>query len=120
MKNEAAQAIQDILSVISAVEVKRPLTGGKDTLIKAVETLDLYLTGKSTERKNLHGMRRDAESAESCAEYGAEWIVYLSDGGYSRLVISPNSEPNKMWLSGGPHASWEQTLSKWREVYKTY
>ncbi len=120
MKKEAERAVQSILEVITAVEVGRPLSDGKTILIAAVNTLDLYLTGKNGERQNHYGVRRDAESAESCAESGEQWMVYLSDSGYTRMVICPGNEPNKMWITGGPHAGWEDTLSKWREVYKTY
>ena len=119
MKQDAEQAVRDILAVVTAAENGRPKSDGKNILVKAVNTLDLYLTGKNTERQNMYGLVRDAEAAEACAE-GSEWMVYLSDGGYSRLVICPGEEPNKMWVTGGPHASWEDVLSKWREIYRTY
>jgi hypothetical protein len=59
-------------------------------LLGAVYTLDCYLTGKTSGRCS-----QDLECARKL--WGLEdWTVYLSDGGYSRIVLS--FDPPWLWI----------------------
>jgi hypothetical protein len=68
-------------------------------LVKAVKVLDLYLTGKTEGRRELDDLRYALQAIQE----GETWVVYLSDGGYSRLVIEPMHSPNGtlIWLNRG-------------------
>ena len=117
--DKAKEAVQDILKVCAALEIHRPPANAASVLVSAVNTLDLYLTGKD-KRNAATGMMDRESAAALVGDCSFDWIVYLSDGGYSRLVISPYQEPNKMWLTGGPHASWEKVVSKWAKIYSKH
>ena len=58
-----------------------------DPLVKAVRDVDIAFTGK-------HMLRgpSDAQAIREVLEVGRHWEVYLSDGGYSRLVLHGPSE----------------------------
>ena len=119
MENKAKEAVQDILKICTALELQRPSAGAANVLVSAVNTIDLYLTGK--DKRNAATEMMDTEAATALVEHSSfDWIVYLSNGGYSRLVISPYQEPNKMWLTGGPHEGYEDVLSKWREIHSEH
>lgn len=117
--DKAKEAVQDILKICTALETQRPPANAASILISAVNTIDLYLTGK--DKRNAATELMDKEHAAALIEHNSfDWIVYLSNGGYSRLVISPYQEPNKMWLTGGPHDGYEEVLSKWREIHSEH
>ena len=117
MKDEAKTAIHDIEKVIADVLVDRPKKSNAQILLNAIRSLDLYMTGK-TDARNLID---DSRNAAKLVESGEEWLVYLSDGGYTRIMIAPWNEPNHMWLTGSNgHYDWEALQSKWKAVYKTY
>jgi hypothetical protein len=52
---------------------------------QALKNLDLYLTGKIENRNP----GRDLKNLDALANQLDTYIVYLSDGGYSRLVLRP-------------------------------
>jgi len=63
-----------------------------ERLLSAVREADLYLTGKTGNRGH------DLERAVSLLE-GETWEIYLSDGGYSRLVIQiVDPDAPSLWL----------------------
>jgi hypothetical protein len=62
-------------------------------LLEAICALDLYLTDRTDCRRD----SRDLEDAHETIQSGETWVVYLSDGGYSRLVIRPDSQV-PIWL----------------------
>ena len=120
MKDEPTkptQAIHTILGVCGSVVVGRPQKDGTQALIDAVRTLDIYMTGKTTARNLID----DSKAAQQLAEYGEGWLVYLSDGGYTRVMIDPVAEPNQMWVTGSSgHYDWDSIKAKWDAIYKTY
>ena len=117
--DKAKEAVQNILKVCTALELQRPPANAESVLVSAVNTIDLYLTGK--DKRDAATEIMDKEAAAALIEHNSfDWIVYLSNGGYSRLVISPYQEPNKMWLTGGPHAGYEEILSKWQKIHSEH
>lgn len=56
-------------------------------MAKSLRALDFYLTGKSDGRRELEDVRRLAELALDLKIYH----VHLSDGGYSRISLSPEA-----------------------------
>tara|TARA_B100001989_G_scaffold247502_1_gene219776 strand:- start:465 stop:821 length:357 start_codon:yes stop_codon:yes gene_type:complete len=116
-QDDARIAINQIEQVIADLLVSRPKKDNAQSVLNAVRTIDLYMTGKSTARNLIDDSRKAAELAES----GAEWTVYLSDGGYTRIVIAPWSEPNRMWLAGNSgHYDWDAVKAKWDAIYTSY
>ena len=87
------------------------LQGLAEQLVAAVQEADLYLTGKASNRI----LERDREWA---ARYlmGEVWEIYLSDGGYSRLMVQvADPERPAVWLDRGLSlpgvvARWEAAL----------
>ena len=76
-----------------------------DQLCEALRDVDLYLTGKDDNRRH---DRKDAEALLG----GEPWLVYLSDGGYSRLVIQivdPDQPP--VWIDRG--LSTASVIARW-------
>ena len=117
VKDEAKKALAEIERVIGDVLVKRPKKDNAQALLNAVRTVDLYMTGKSSARNLIDDSRKAAELAEE----GAEWLVYLSDGGYTRIMIAPWNEPNRMWITGSNgHYDWDEIKTKWDAIYKSY
>jgi hypothetical protein len=79
--------------------------GLADQLCKALRDVDLYLTGKDDNRRH---DRKDAEALLS----GEPWLIYLSDGGYSRLVVQvvdPDQPP--VWIDRG--LSTASAIARW-------
>ena len=117
--NDARAAVRRIAKVCSAVVNRRPTSNGTLTLVEAVKTLDLYLTGKDAQRTSHYGMLRDLDAAGDTAKYGKPMLVYLSDAG-SRLLITPRDEPNPIGLVDGDHEGHAAVKEKWERVLKTY
>jgi hypothetical protein len=86
----------------------RPVLAIIDALRQEFEKMDRYLTG-SNELTNpaRYPMARETEDFVN----GGSWIIYLSDGGYSRLVV--NWERNWYRLDGPPSAS---VLDRWNQL----
>jgi len=78
-------------------------------LLEDVRTIDQYLTGKSSSRNH------DEAAATECLD-GGLWMVYLSDGGYTRLVIDPPSEDQTVRLTGGPSSTWDDCLERFQAI----
>lgn len=67
-----------------------------EQLVTAVRVLDEYLTDKVDSRN----VQRDLSDAKKYFFQGDIWVVYLSDGGYSRLILDLFG--NKLvWLNRG-------------------
>ena len=116
-EEQAKKAIEDIHKVIASVLVSRPKKDGYLIVIDAIRTIDEYLTGKTSARQ----LDYDSKYAKELAEYGADWLVYLSDSGYTRIMIDPVAEPNKMWITGNiGHYDWKSIKDKWDRIYTTY
>ncbi|MBL96763.1 MAG: hypothetical protein CMF52_03020 [Legionellales bacterium] len=116
-QDDAQKAIREIERAIADVLVDRPKKDNAQSVLNAIRTIDLYMTGKSTARNLIDDSRKAAELAEG----GAEWMVYLSDGGYTRIVIAPWSEPNRMWITGSNgHYDWDAVKAKWDAIYTSY
>lgn len=117
MKEEAQKAIHTIIGVCSSVAVGRPQKDGAQALIDAVRSIDIYMTGKSNNRNLVD----DSRAAQKLSQEGEGWLVYLSDSGYTRIMIDPVAEPNQMWVTGSNgHYDWETVKTKWDAIYKTY
>jgi hypothetical protein len=68
-------------------------SGLADALVAAVSRVDQYLTGKTLCRT-----ASDLGDAEGLLE-GDTWEVYLSDGGYSRLILQiADPEQPPIWI----------------------
>lgn len=116
IEEQAKKAIDDIHKVIASALVLRPQRDGYQIVLNAIRTIDEYITGKTTNR-NLIDDSRDAKELSE----GGSWLVYLSDGGYTRIMIDPVAEPNKMWLTGNiGHYDWKTVKDKWDSIYTTY
>lgn len=108
-RQAASEAFQRIVKGCVALRLNRPAMRLSE-LLEDVKTIDLYLTGKANNRNY------DVADAEDCL-LGGEWMVYLSDGGYTRLVIDPVHEEQTMRLTGGSGSStWEGCLGRYREI----
>jgi len=76
-------------------------------LVSMVRDLDLYLTGKSNNRDPA----RDLDRSERFVT-GEIWEIYLSDGGYSRVVLQiADSEKPPIWLERG--LSLPRVVERW-------
>ena len=116
-RDSARIAINQIERAIADVLVNRPKKDNAQAVLNAVRTIDLYMTGKSSARNLIDDSRKAAELAES----GTEWLVYLSDGGYTRIMISPTNEPNRMWITGSNgHYDWDAVKAKWNAIHTSY
>lgn len=114
---DTAKAIHTILGVCNSVVVGRPQKDGALALIDAVRIIDIYMTGKTSARNLVN----DTREAQELAEFGEGWLVYLSDGGYTRIMIDPVAEPNQMWVTGSNgHYDWDTIKAKWDAIYKAY
>jgi len=91
---QARKALQAILAICDGLERDAPPKGAEGLLKESVRDLDEYLTG-STRSRNY-----DDTPAKETIEYGSRWEVYLSDGGYTRMVIDP-CEEQRVWLTYG-------------------
>lgn len=80
-----------------------------DSLVQDIAAIDQWLTGSTTCRSF------DMDDARDCCD-GDTWIVYLSDGGYTRLVIDPASETQTIRITGGPSASWKERVYLFRMI----
>ena len=110
--NAAWEAIRRITKGCVALRLNRKgsPTMRLSELLEDVKTIDLYLTGKTNNRNH------DEAAAEDCL-LGGEWMVYLSDGGYTRLVIAPHSKQTlRLTGQGGGSASWQGCLKRYREI----
>ena len=78
--------------------------------------LDQYMTGKQENRRT----DRDTEAAKDCLS-GTTWLIYLSDGGYSRLSVNfldrgvDDKQVWPIWLTSESlpkvKARWEKLLA---------
>ena len=108
-RQAASEAFQRIVKGCTTLRLNRPSMRLSE-LLEDVKTIDLFLTGKINNRN------QDEAAAEDCL-LGAEWMVYLSDGGYTRLVIDPVDEVQTMRLTGGSMSStWDGCLERYREI----
>ena len=119
-REQAKEAVTQVLKVCTAAINKRPMSDGQLRLVEALRVIDLYLTGKDTERTNHYGVLRDLEAAGETAEFGADWLIYLSDAGYTRLFISPGGEPYQITLQSGDYSGYEEVKRKWNGIHRTY
>jgi len=75
----------------------------------SLKALDLYLTGKTENRRELEDVRRLAELALDLKTYN----VHLSDGGYSRIYLSPEmGHPVKL----DRELSLPRVVERWRMI----
>ena len=81
------------------------------SLMSDVRTLDEYITGSTSCRSLID----DMTAAKRFAHELEPWLVYLSDGGYTRLCID-HSFHYTMHLTGGPNASWETKLERFKDI----
>ena len=72
--------------------------------VTLLRELDLALTGKTENRREDSDRRGAKEALE-----GGIWLVYLSDGGYSRLVIDPFD--NRFLIDRG--LSLQPAIARW-------
>lgn len=84
-------------------------------LLEDVKAIDLYLTGESNCRN------RDEADGTKLLD-GELWMVYLSDGGYTRLVIDPSNEEQTLRLTGagGGSSTWDTVLERYKAIGGTY
>jgi hypothetical protein len=78
-------------------------------LCSSLIALDMELTGKCDGRNS----ERDLKQAKKLAE-GEDWLVYLSDGGYSRIMLQ-FTDPN-FALMYVDSVSLERVKHKWKEM----
>lgn len=80
-------------------------------LVGAVKRADLYLTGKDGCRDD----ERDTQDAREMLEEASTWEVYLSDSGYSRVLIQTHdTERPAIWISR--RLSRAPVLKRWDET----
>lgn len=90
---KALRAVSDILEEArrlydgDATEYLAWMEKHIDPLVEAVRDVDAAFTGKTMLRGS-----SDAHNVREVLEVGRHWEVYLSDGGYSRLVLHGPSE----------------------------
>ena len=109
---EAHEALSAIVKVCTQLELNRPQSDAQAILKASVRTVDEYLTGRTSCRNN------DDADAED-ASYGGTWIVYLSDDGYTRMIIDPAQEGRKVWLAYGstqPHSGFAEKLERFKTL----
>lgn len=82
---EAAEALAFIETTLLALG-EAPQPQAVEPFMKALETLDLYLTGSSDNRRN------DERRVERLLNELDTYHVHLSDGGYSRITLREGAE----------------------------
>ena len=110
MQDRARAAFNRIVRGCTQLRLDRPSMRASE-LVADVHIIDEYLTKKTSGRNLVYDMRY----AEECC-VGELWLVYLSDGGYTRLVIDPISEGQTIRLTGGPSASWDECLKRFKSI----
>jgi hypothetical protein len=110
--HEAREALQAIVRVCTQLELDRPQQDAQSVLLAAVRTIDEYLTGRTSCRNH----DEDAAKEASC---GWVWEVYLSDDGYTRMIIDPVREGRKVWLTYGStqaHPGFAEKLERFKAI----
>lgn len=110
-EQKAREALQELIAACEEI-VACQYKGQAHQLLRMVETLDKYLTGRGPDRSMFIG---DAMQLVNCAP----WTVYLSDEGYTRMIIDPMSKKLNVWLTyggGAPHPGFAEKLRKFRKL----
>ena len=111
-REAAVAALRAIEGVCTQLELNRPQSDAQSVLKASVRTIDEYLTGRTSCRNN-----DDADAEE--ASFGGTWVVYLSDDGYTRMIIDPTREGRRVWLTYGstqPHPGFAEKLERFRGI----